>query len=216
MQPLPPTYAAHLDGLPGFTATVDYTVTAIASKSKNIKLGIGVTCVSFSPFLSAFCVPKRKLGLSLKKPANAQDRLDAVHLLPPRSTCEGDPAAPGAGKNQPRPAIDLRVANARKPNRGADSGVRIIVSERHHLQSSAVSFARSLNHSDFDNKDLYPRVARAVHAPRDPVPYHVHGARARLGNSPQLPALAHGRPRVLADSGAATSQRRCKVRICFP
>ena len=135
---------AHLDGLPGFTATVDYSVTAIASKTKNVKLGIGVTCVSFSPFLSPFFVcpmPKRKLGLSLKKPANAQDRVDAVRLLPPCSACEGDPAAPGAGKNEPRPAIDVRMANARKPNRGADSGV---VSERHHLQSTPF---RSSRHS---------------------------------------------------------------------
>jgi hypothetical protein len=44
---------AHLDGLPGFTASVDYSVTAIASKTKNIKLGIGVTCVSF-PLLFLF------------------------------------------------------------------------------------------------------------------------------------------------------------------
>jgi hypothetical protein len=51
-QSLPPTYEAHLDGLPGFTATVDYSVTAIASKTKNIKLGIGVTCVSLSLSLS--------------------------------------------------------------------------------------------------------------------------------------------------------------------
>lgn len=79
----------------------------------------------------------------------------------------------------------------------------------------SLSLDRSLTLTDF-NKDLYPRVARAVHAPRDPVPYHVHGARARLGNAPQLPALAHGRPGVLADPGAATSQRRCKVRRCFP
>ncbi|KAH9959786.1 hypothetical protein BC827DRAFT_1134211 [Russula dissimulans] len=48
--PLPPTYEAHLSGMPGFTANVDYTVTAIASKNKNTKRGIGVTTVS-TPFI---------------------------------------------------------------------------------------------------------------------------------------------------------------------
>jgi hypothetical protein len=57
-QALPPTYEAHLEGLPGFNAAVEYSVTAIASKTKNIKLGIGVTCVSLSPSLSlGFLVP---------------------------------------------------------------------------------------------------------------------------------------------------------------
>jgi hypothetical protein len=51
LQSLPPTYTAHLDGLPGFTANVDYTVTAIASKTKNVKLGIGVSCVSLTSSL---------------------------------------------------------------------------------------------------------------------------------------------------------------------
>ena len=67
--------------------------------------------------------------------------------------------------------------------------------------------------------DLYARVARAVHASRNPVPYHVYGARARLGNAPHLPALASGCctwPRMLADPGAATSQRRCKVCLLLP
>jgi hypothetical protein len=45
-QALPPTFEAHLSGLPGFTAEVDYTVTAVASKTKNARLGIGATCVS--------------------------------------------------------------------------------------------------------------------------------------------------------------------------
>jgi hypothetical protein len=55
---------------------------------------------------------------------------------------------------------------------------------------------------------LYPRVVRAVHAPPDPVPYHLHGASARPSDTPQLPALAHGRgggPRVLADPGTPTN-----------
>ncbi|KAI0000294.1 hypothetical protein BJV77DRAFT_939272 [Russula vinacea] len=47
---LPPTYEAHLSGLPGFTANVDYSVAAITSKSKSIMLGIGVTTVS-TPFI---------------------------------------------------------------------------------------------------------------------------------------------------------------------
>jgi len=47
---LPPTFEAHMNGMPGFTANVDYSVTAIASKNKNIKLGIGVTTVS-TPFI---------------------------------------------------------------------------------------------------------------------------------------------------------------------
>ena len=112
LQPLPPTYTAHLDGLPGFTASVDYSVTAIASKTKNIKLGIGVTCVSF--LFRILYTEVQAWTITEKKRANAQDRLDAVRLLPSREACEGDPAAPGAGKNQPRPAIDVRVANARK------------------------------------------------------------------------------------------------------
>ncbi|KAH9979916.1 hypothetical protein BGW80DRAFT_1163470 [Lactifluus volemus] len=48
--PLPPTYEAHLSGFPGFTTNVDYSVTAIASKTKSIKLGIGATTVS-TPFI---------------------------------------------------------------------------------------------------------------------------------------------------------------------
>ncbi|THH20590.1 hypothetical protein EW146_g783 [Bondarzewia mesenterica] len=47
--PLPPTYEAHLTGLPGFQASVDYSVTAIASKSKTVVLGLGATTVS-TPF----------------------------------------------------------------------------------------------------------------------------------------------------------------------
>ncbi|KAI0064109.1 hypothetical protein BV25DRAFT_1869547 [Artomyces pyxidatus] len=47
---LPPTYEAHLTGLPGFTVNVDYSVTAIASKTKNSVLGIGATTVS-TPFI---------------------------------------------------------------------------------------------------------------------------------------------------------------------
>ncbi|KAI0301225.1 hypothetical protein B0F90DRAFT_1628688 [Multifurca ochricompacta] len=47
---LPPTYEAHLTGMPGFTANVDYSVTAVASKTKNVKLGLGVTTVS-TPFI---------------------------------------------------------------------------------------------------------------------------------------------------------------------
>ncbi|KAN0118644.1 hypothetical protein V8E52_005067 [Russula decolorans] len=46
---LPPTFEAHLSGLPGFNANVDYTVTAIASKTKSLVLGIGVTTLS-TPF----------------------------------------------------------------------------------------------------------------------------------------------------------------------
>ncbi|KAI0277146.1 hypothetical protein BGY98DRAFT_1090037 [Russula aff. rugulosa BPL654] len=46
---LPPTFEAHLSGLPGFNANVDYTVTAIISKSKSLVLGIGVTTLS-TPF----------------------------------------------------------------------------------------------------------------------------------------------------------------------
>jgi len=57
LQSLPPTYEAHLSGMPGFTANVEYTVTAIASKNKNIKLGIGVTCVFFFCFLLYFLPP---------------------------------------------------------------------------------------------------------------------------------------------------------------
>ncbi|KAI0027740.1 hypothetical protein K488DRAFT_60566 [Vararia minispora EC-137] len=52
--PLPPSYEAHLTGLPGFTANVDYEVTAIASRIKLPKVGaltgIGQTTVS-TPFL---------------------------------------------------------------------------------------------------------------------------------------------------------------------
>jgi len=47
---LPPTYEAHLSGLPGFTANVDYNLTAIASKTKSIVLGIGLTTLS-TPFI---------------------------------------------------------------------------------------------------------------------------------------------------------------------
>ncbi|KAI9507617.1 hypothetical protein F5148DRAFT_89383 [Russula earlei] len=47
---LPPSYEAHLSGLPGFTANVDYSVTAVASKTKFAKLGIGTTTVS-TPFI---------------------------------------------------------------------------------------------------------------------------------------------------------------------
>ncbi|ETW82344.1 hypothetical protein HETIRDRAFT_474957 [Heterobasidion irregulare TC 32-1] len=47
--PLPPTYEAHLSGLPGFQAHVDYSVTAIASKSKTVVLGLGATTVC-TPF----------------------------------------------------------------------------------------------------------------------------------------------------------------------
>ncbi|KAA1469675.1 hypothetical protein DENSPDRAFT_835329 [Dentipellis sp. KUC8613] len=46
---LPPTYEAHLSGLPGFQANVEYAVTAIASKNKTVVLGIGATTVT-SPF----------------------------------------------------------------------------------------------------------------------------------------------------------------------
>lgn len=201
---------------------MDYSVTAIASKTKNIKLGIGVTCVSF--LFRILYTEVQAWTITEKKRANAQDPLDAVRLLPSRSACEGDPAAPGAGKNQPRSAIDGRVANARKSNRGAGSG--LLVSARHYLQSIKRSLSLSLSVCLLSKTltltqttDLYARVARAVHASRDPVPYHVHGARARLGNAPHLPALASGRcawPRMLADSGAATSQRRCKVCLCFP
>ena len=65
LQPLPPTYTAHLDGLPGFTASVDYSVTAIASKTKNIKLGIGVTCVSF--LFGILCTEVRAWTVTEKK-----------------------------------------------------------------------------------------------------------------------------------------------------
>lgn len=81
-----------------------------------------------------------KLGLKItEKPANAQDRLDAVRLLPACSAREGDPAAPGADEKKPRAAPDVRMANARKPDRDAVSELVLSLSvsaERHHLQSA--------------------------------------------------------------------------------
>lgn len=44
-QPLPPTYEAHLSGLPGFQANVQYSVTAVASRSRNTRLNIGAMSV---------------------------------------------------------------------------------------------------------------------------------------------------------------------------
>ncbi|KAI0064110.1 hypothetical protein BV25DRAFT_1914760 [Artomyces pyxidatus] len=48
--PLPPTFAAQLEGIPGFSANVEYTVTAFTSKTKTVVLGIGETTVS-TPFI---------------------------------------------------------------------------------------------------------------------------------------------------------------------
>ncbi|KAI0064147.1 hypothetical protein BV25DRAFT_1800998 [Artomyces pyxidatus] len=48
--PLPPTFATHLKGMPGFNANVDYNITAIVSKTKIVVLGIGATIVS-TPFI---------------------------------------------------------------------------------------------------------------------------------------------------------------------
>ncbi|KAI0042390.1 hypothetical protein FA95DRAFT_1564348 [Auriscalpium vulgare] len=49
--PLPPTYEAHLTGLPGFTANVDYAVTAVASKTKNIVLSTISSMSVSTPFI---------------------------------------------------------------------------------------------------------------------------------------------------------------------
>ncbi|KAH9983012.1 hypothetical protein BJV74DRAFT_852374 [Russula compacta] len=48
---LPPTYEAHLNGLPGFTASVEYSMTAIASKTNTMKLGIGGATTVSTPFI---------------------------------------------------------------------------------------------------------------------------------------------------------------------
>lgn len=45
-QALPPTYEAHLSGLPGFQAKVQYSVTAVASRSRNTRLNIGAMSVT--------------------------------------------------------------------------------------------------------------------------------------------------------------------------
>jgi len=58
---LPPSYEVHLTGLPGFHANVDYSITAIASKSKTALLGIGATTVS-TPFIY---YPRSRPGIPL-------------------------------------------------------------------------------------------------------------------------------------------------------
>jgi hypothetical protein len=75
--------------------------------------------------------------------------------------------------------------------------------------TARLSFS-TLIQSQQPKKDLHPRVARAVHSPRDPVSCYVHGTRASPSNAPHLPALAYGGragPRVFADTGAPANQR---------
>lgn len=38
MQPLPPTHEVHLSGVPGFRATIDYSVTVYVHKAKSASL----------------------------------------------------------------------------------------------------------------------------------------------------------------------------------
>ncbi|KAI0269976.1 hypothetical protein BC834DRAFT_864329 [Gloeopeniophorella convolvens] len=75
---LPPTYEAHLTGLPGFTANVDYSVTAVASKTKNAKLGIGATTVS-TPFEY---YPRTRPAQPLPAPMDAISVSPGLRLTP--------------------------------------------------------------------------------------------------------------------------------------
>ena len=43
--PLPPSYEAHLSGVPGFTANIDYSVSATVSRRKINLFGLANTCV---------------------------------------------------------------------------------------------------------------------------------------------------------------------------
>jgi hypothetical protein len=100
LQGLPPTYEAHLSGLPGFTANADYSVTAIASKTKSIMLGIGLTCVPpvlspFSPipraepqawtfFYFLFGLPRARAHRTLTTPFIYYPRTAPARGIPPR------------------------------------------------------------------------------------------------------------------------------------
>jgi hypothetical protein len=234
LQSLTPTYAAHLDGLPGFTTNVEYSVTGIASKTKNLKLGIGVSCVSFLilslPFspLGLFLfvvgpirrttIPKRKAWTKSLKSLRTHRTVSTPFVYCPRARpARGIPPRLEPTKRSPglrltsewrthENVIAARILGSSSPSSQRDITCKV----RRQLARSLARFSffpkkkrltDSLSTVN-NKKDLYARVACAVHAPRDPVPYHVHGARVRLGNAPHLPALTHGRccayPRVLA------------------
>ncbi|KAI0249064.1 hypothetical protein BJV78DRAFT_1231044 [Lactifluus subvellereus] len=75
---LPPTYEAHLSGLPGFTTNVDYSVTAVTSKTKSIKLGIGVTTVS-TPFIYK---PRKRPGSRIPPRLQPIDSSPGLRISP--------------------------------------------------------------------------------------------------------------------------------------
>jgi hypothetical protein len=170
-----------------------------------------------------FCIPKCKLGLSLKKSVRTHRTLSTPFVYCPRARpARGIPPRLEPAKISPglRSTSEWRTHGnqiaARVPGSSSPRDITCKVIKR-SLSLSVCLLPKTLTLTQIT--DLYARVARAVYASRDPVPYHVHGARARLGNAPHLPALASGRcawPRMLADSGAATSQRRCKVCLSFP
>jgi hypothetical protein len=136
----------------------------------------------------------------------------------------GDPAVPGTDE-APR-GLRLRQNGERTKTRSrrGSRAPPLCLRRETSLAKYADGFARLTDWQTSEpslslskTKYLYACLAPAVHAPRDPIPYHFYGPRARLGNAPHIPAIAHGRcgacERVLAGSGATTSQRRCKLAV---
>ncbi|EIM85917.1 uncharacterized protein STEHIDRAFT_157447 [Stereum hirsutum FP-91666 SS1] len=76
--PLPPTYEAHLSGLPGFQANVQYSVTAVASRSRNTRLNIGAISVS-TPFVFH---PRSRPSLPIPPPLSRSHVRPGLDITP--------------------------------------------------------------------------------------------------------------------------------------
>ena len=157
LQPLPPTHDVHLSGVPGFNATIDYSVSASVTRSKTSSL-LRLGGWSVTHIFACVCVELTN---------RVQDCVYAVQLPPsisPRRTVACTDAAILRDVQVHR---DSGMAMLGVVDEGATAG-----GKGHHVSGSCVCDVVTSRSSRMTLGQLYLPASR-VFSITQPIPYHV-------------------------------------------